>query len=116
MILSKAFKKISVDVLEEIFEQGKDDPASLHRVVSASEVAIAKATKERDANAEYKKAGEVRKDFTDSLNEVKMFQRAKAAVALALLDESSISPEDDEALEKARAAVYQEQKARKKAG
>ena len=114
MKLSKAVDKLPLSVLEEIFENAQQDPSSLDRVVSASEAAIAKATKERDANPQYQEAKQACKDLSEGLSEVKKFQKAKAAIALAILDFANLSPEDEGELDRARNRVEDEQRSRKK--
>lgn len=117
MSLSKKVAKLQDSVLEAIIEAGKDakeDPSALHKVVSDAEAAIIKATKERDFNSVYQTAGQVRSDFTASLNDFKRVEKAKAALALAVLDEDNLSAEDSEALDSARSRVYEIQKGRKK--
>ena len=106
MKLSKHLAKLAASVIEEIGALSNEGAAGLHKVVSDSEAAIIKATAERNANPEYQKAGEIRSDFTASLNDVKKYQKAKAALALALLDEENLTEEDAESLEKARREAH----------
>lgn len=117
MSLSKKIAKLSDIVLEEIIEAGKDakeTPGALYKVVSDAEAVIIRATKERDDNLEYQKAGQVRTYFTQALNDVKKVQKAKTSLALAILDEDNLSSEDEEALDQARARVFEFQQKRKK--
>lgn len=114
MSLTKAVKKLSASALEEIFDKSKVGPAALDNVVCYAEAAIAKATKERNANAEYQAAKDDCDLLSSGLREVKSYQKAKAAIALALLDEANLSDEDTAALDIARQKIAGEQSSRTK--
>lgn len=118
MSLSKKLDKLQTDVIEKILEESKDSPSALHKVVSDAEAAIIKATKERDANKEYQKAGETRHVLSSGLRAVKSKKLAEKALALSLLDEADdkqMDADDEEALDKARKRVFEFQQKRKKA-
>ncbi len=108
MSLSKKLDRLTPTAIEEIIQA--PNPAGLHKVVSDSEASLAKATKERDANPEYQKAKQACADLSAGLREVRKFQKAKAALALAILGEDDLSEEDKDALEIARAEVFRSQK------
>ncbi len=115
MSLSKKLDKLTPSAIEEIFTNAYNDEfhESLHKVVSDSEASIQKATKERDAMPEYRKAKQAVTDLSAGLREVRQVQKAKAALALALLDEESLSEDDAEALETARRSWAQAKMTRK---
>ncbi len=115
MKLEKLLDKIAVSVLEEIFELGPSNTGALHKVVSDSEANIARAVKERDAMPEYQKAKQDCKDLSEGLREVRTFQKAKAAVALAILGEDELTDDESEALDRARRRVTEDQRKRKAA-
>lgn len=112
MKLSKRLDKLTPTAIDEIFTRGSNSLADLHKVVSDSEAAIIKATKERDANPEYKKAKQAVSDLGAGLREVRQFQKAKAALALALLHEDELSEDDAEALDAVRRTAVKEAKKR----
>lgn len=101
MKLSKAVDLLSPSVLDEIFALS-DNEAALDKIVSHSEHAIAFAAKERDENPSYQAAKQACKDLSEGLKEVKAYQKAKAAVALSILNPESRSEEDTEVLNSAR--------------
>ncbi len=103
MKLDKALSKLTDGAVEEILALTE---AGLHKTVSDAEAAIDKATKERDAMPEYQKAGEIRKDCSASLNDLKKYQKAKSALVFVLLrernDSETLSEEEEQILRTAR--------------
>ena len=113
--LKQHLAKLATTDIEAILEIGKDNPGDLHKVVSDSEVAINKVTKETQETPAYQEAQRVVSDFKAALRAAIDRQKAKQYLALILLDEENISSDEDEVLEEARRKVYEDQKARNKA-
>ncbi len=107
MKLSKKLDRLTPSAVTEILEaasraSANDDNGPLHKVVSDAEANILKATQERDSNTDYVAAKEDVAAFNGGLKDVRDVQKARSALAFALMNESKLSDEDSAALEKAR--------------
>lgn len=79
MKLSKIAKKLPDSVIEEIDLMSQ---AELEKTIAQSEENISRATRERDANLQYRQAKEAVSDLSAGLRDVKAFQNAKIHFAL----------------------------------
>jgi hypothetical protein len=82
--LDKILKKLSDSVIEEL--DAMSGPA-LEKAVAQSEENISRATRERDANKEYKIAKAAVSDLSAGLRDAKAYQNAKIQYALLRLRE-----------------------------
>lgn len=82
MKLSKIAKILSPQIIEELDAL---DEAAIKSGIATSEEAIASATRERDANSDYKAAKQAVKDLSESLRDLKKFQSARIHYGLIRL-------------------------------